>query len=468
LNPGKKLPGFYFILLLHIFGHLSRLNDSSLSCDICRSWQPEGIVQYPMSGNYQMMIKRNQGLMIKMVQMRFMRLMVMASLIALFGCGEKKSAGTQQWYKGNLHTHSYWSDGDEFPEVIMDWYKSKGYQFIALSDHNILAEGEKWILLSQDSIYQQAFKEYLDRYGTDWVNYKTDSSNQVYVQLKRYEEYRGLFEENGKFLIIQSEEISDYFGNKPLHMNATNIQELINPQGGNSVVEVLQNNIDEVIRQRNELNIPMIPHINHPNFHHAISLEDMIALRNERFFEVYNGHPAVNNSGDSAHLSTERMWDLINIAYIENGQPLMYGLATDDSHHYHVQGSKWSNAGRGWIMVQADSLNPASLIEAMESGRFYASTGVELKEWTMENNRLFVEAEREPGISYHISFIGCRTGNTDPEIFTTVEDHKASFELSNDLLFVRCKITSSKLQENPIENLLYETAWTQPVRPIPE
>ena len=404
----------------------------------------------------------------RIVQMRYTRLTVIALLITLIGCGVKKSTCTKQWYKGNLHTHSYWSDGDEFPEVIMDWYKSNGYQFIALSDHNILAEGEKWILLSQDSIYQQAFKGYLDSYGTDWVNYKTDSSNQLYVKLKRYEEYRGLFEENGKFLIIQSEEISDRFGNKPLHINATNIQEMINPQGGSSVVEVLQNNIDEVIRQRNELNIPMIPHINHPNFGHAISLEDMIALRNEKFFEVYNGHPAVNNSGDSAHMSTERMWDLINIAYINNDQPLMYGLATDDSHNYHVKGSKWSNAGRGWIMVQADSLNPASLIEALESGRFYASTGVELKELTLENNRLFVEAEREAGISYSISFIGCKTGKTDPEIFTTVEDNKASFEISNDILFVRCKITSSKLHGNPIENLLYETAWTQPVRSIPE
>lgn len=400
--------------------------------------------------------------------MHYMRLAVIALLITLIGCRVKKSSGTKQWYKGNLHTHSYWSDGDEFPEMIMDWYKSNGYQFIALSDHNILAEVEKWILLSQDSVYQQAFKGYLDRYGPDWVNYKTDSSNQVHVKLKRLEEYRGLFEEHGKFLIIQSEEISDHFGNKPLHLNATNIQEKINPQGGNSVVEVLQNNIDEVIRQRDALNIPMIPHINHPNFGYAISLEDMIALKNEKFFEVYNGHPAVHNSGDSAHLSTERMWDLINIAYIKNDQPLMYGLATDDSHNYHVKGSKWSNAGRGWIMVQADSLNPASLIEAMESGRFYASTGVELKELTLENNQLYVEAEGEPGISYSLFFIGCKKGSSEPEIFTTVEDNKASFELSDDLLFVRCKITSSKLHENPIENLLYETAWTQPVRYIPE
>ena len=50
-----------------------------------------------------------------------------------------------RWLKGNLHTHSFWSDGDDFPEMIADWYKGKGYQFLALTDHNVLSEGEKWI-----------------------------------------------------------------------------------------------------------------------------------------------------------------------------------------------------------------------------------------------------------------------------------------------------------------------------------
>ncbi len=395
--------------------------------------------------------------------MNYFKISILVSLITVAGCAERKSSSGMQWFKGNLHTHSYWSDGDEFPEVIMDWYKSNGYQFIALSDHNTLAEGDKWVIISKDSIYQSAFKSYIEKYGPDWVEYEIDSSNQIHVKLKTYEEYGKLFEEKGKFLIIQSEEVSDHFDNKPLHMNVTNIQGEINPQGGNSVVEVLQNNIDAVLKQREELNTPMIPHINHPNFGYAISLEDMIALRNEKFFEVYNGHPSVHNSGDSLHISTERMWDMINIAYIENDQPLMYGLATDDSHHYHVIDSKWSNAGRGWIMVQVDSLNPSSLIEAMEAGRFYASTGVELKELILDNNMLYVEVEKETGVSYKISFIGCRKGQAEPEIFMSTEGNKASFVLTNEILYARCKIISSKLHGNPIEDLLYETAWTQPV-----
>ena len=395
--------------------------------------------------------------------MNYSRLLALLLFIVLIGCTQDKQSSTKQWFKGNLHTHSYWSDGDEFPEVIMDWYKSQDYQFVALTDHNTLAEGDKWKVISQDSIYQNAFKNYLDKYSSSWVNYRIDSLDQTQVKLKTYEEYRGRFEEDEKFLIIQSEEITDQFEGKPLHMNATNIKKKIDPQGGNSVVEVLQNNIDAVIKQKNELDIPMIAHVNHPNFGFAISLEDMIALRNEKYFEVYNGHHMVHNSGDSTHMSTEKMWDLINIAYVELELPLMYGLATDDSHHYHVKGKEWSNAGRGWIVVRADSLNPKSLIEAMEEGEFYASTGVELNVLTLDKNKISIEVNQESGITYEIAFIGCKKGNTMPEELMSTEGIKASFELTDDLLFVRCKITSSKLHENPVEDLLYETAWTQPV-----
>jgi len=162
-------------------------------------------------------------------------------------------------------------------------------------------------------------------------------------------------------------------------------------------------------------------------------------------------------------MTTEEMWDLINISYIENGKPLMYGLATDDSHHYHVKGTEWSNAGRGWIMVQADSLTPAALINAMEAGEFYASSGVSLKTLQVDGNKINVAVESEPSIVYTITFIGCRTGESEPAVLLSERGVQASFEITDDLLFVRCKVISSKLHSNPIEDLIYEMAWTQPI-----
>ena len=387
-------------------------------------------------------------------------------IMAIFGCKEPnqeaKTDSSKKWFKGNLHTHSYWSDGDEFPEVILDWYKERDYNFVALSDHNTLAEGEKWKVIKNEPLYQNAFKSYLKNYGEDWVEHKTDAG-QTKVKLKTYEEYRDLTEKQGRFLVIQSEEITDKYEDKPLHMNATNIGELIEPQGGGSVANVLQNNIDQVLKQRETTGKPIMPHINHPNFFYGVSLEDMKVLNGERFFEVYNGHPMVHNLGDSAHISTEEMWDLINISYLKNNKPIMFGLATDDSHHYHESGNRWSNAGRGWVMVEADSLSADSLIQAMEKGDFYASTGVELDQITFKDGQLSIAISEEPGITYKIAFLGSTKENPAPVEFTVTDGAKASFDMTDDILFVRCRVTSSKLQDNPIENILHEMAWTQPI-----
>ena len=389
-------------------------------------------------------------------------------LIVAVSCGESKAQGENEipakWYKGNLHTHSYWSDGDEFPEVILDWYKSNDYQFMALSDHNTIAEDEKWITIRKDSIFQKAFQNYLETYGSDWVEYKIDSG-QTLVKLKTFQEYSHKVEDEGSFLVIRSEEITDKYEDKHIHMNATNIQNKIEPMGGSSVAEVMQNNLDQVIKQRKEKGVPMISHINHPNFYNSISLDDMISLNGERFFEVYNGHHMVQNMGDSTHISTEEMWDLINVSYLQNDKPLMYGLATDDSHNYHNKGESWSNAGRGWVMVQSDTLSASALVNSLESGDFYSSTGVTLKTLNFDNNKISLEIEPEEGVTYEITFIGCKKGESETKTLQVVNETQATFQITEDMLFARCKITSTKLQDNPIENMLYEMAWTQPVTP---
>ena len=46
-------------------------------------------------------------------------------------------SGTQ-WYKGNIHTHTTESDGDEDPHKVASWYRRHGYDFLVLSDHNHL------------------------------------------------------------------------------------------------------------------------------------------------------------------------------------------------------------------------------------------------------------------------------------------------------------------------------------------
>ena len=42
------------------------------------------------------------------------------------------------WLKGNSHSHSTVSDGVFTPEELAEAYASAGYDFLAMTDHNIL------------------------------------------------------------------------------------------------------------------------------------------------------------------------------------------------------------------------------------------------------------------------------------------------------------------------------------------
>lgn len=371
-----------------------------------------------------------------------------------------------KWFKGNTHTHSYWSDGDDFPEMIMDWYKSHGYDFISLSDHNTLAEGEKWKQIPRHPFRQRRFNEYLEKYGEKWATYKKDTSGQISVRLKTFQEYRPLFEEKDKFLIMQAEELSDEYKGKPIHIGAINVKELIKPQGGNSVAEVMQNDLDAIYEQRTRTGQPMFPHLNHPNFRYAVKLEDMINLKGERFFEVYNGHPEVHNYGDSISMGMEELWDRLQIYYIQQGKPLLYALATDDAHNHIEYKVGLSNPGRGWIMVRSKQLTPAALIEALERGDYYATTGVELNDVKFNKGRLEIQVKPAAGIHYNIQFWGStKTAKAGARgvLLKEIKGTKAVYQLKSQDLFVRAKIISSKQKENPYQKGDMETAWTQPV-----
>lgn len=84
-------------------------------------------------------------------------LYLIAILLGLYSCNTEKPK--QQWVKGNLHTHTLWSDGDDFPEMVLKWYKDHNYQFIALSDHNTIADKERWYRLKDREYKKQNLRK---------------------------------------------------------------------------------------------------------------------------------------------------------------------------------------------------------------------------------------------------------------------------------------------------------------------
>lgn len=391
-------------------------------------------------------------------------------LVILAACEPVRQEPDVRWYRGNLHTHTLWSDGDDFPDMVVDWYRSRGYDFLSLSDHNTLSAGERWIHV--DSLRRPLFEEYVAHLGRDGID-TIRVADSTRARLKTFEELSRQFNQPGRFILIQAEEITESVGSLPVHMNATNIKEFIPPQGGSTVAEVLQRNIDAVLDQRERTGQAMFPHINHPNFGWGVSLDDLLAVRGERFFEVYNGHPLVHNRGDADHPSVEEMWDVLLAARVLGGRPLLFGLAVDDAHHYHGMDPALANPGRGWVMVRADTLTPIAIVEAMEAGLFYSSTGVSLRDVRWSEGRLAIDIAAESGVRYRTEFIGsaAAAGGGDPSVGVTlssVEGDSPSYSLRGDELYVRAKVVSTKPVQNPTHAGDTEAAWTQPVVPNPD
>ena len=387
-----------------------------------------------------------------------------------------------RWWKGNLHTHSLWSDGDDFPEMIGEWYRTHGYNFLALSDHNTLSQGERWMKVADIAKRGggDALAKYRQRFGGPWVQTRGEDES-AEVRLKPLDEFRYLVEERGKFIMIPAEEVSDRAEKKPVHMNATNVHEVIQPVGGATVREAMANNLRVVREQEAKLGRKIMMHLNHPNFGWAVTAEDLAAVTDERFYEVYNGHPAVNHLGDSERPSIERIWDLANTLRCLTDSQLLLGIATDDSHDYHEEaGEKGSHTGRGWVMVRSSYLTPEHLIDSLRSGDFYASSGVELEsvEFEESKRRLRVVVNPVEGETYQIAFIGTRKSTALEEpgtlddigpdaigvVLKETSGVQADYTLQGDELFVRAVVTSSAPPADPSFAEQKKQAWTQPVQ----
>lgn len=395
--------------------------------------------------------------------------------------------GQRQWLKGNLHTHSLWSDGDDYLEMIALWYRDRDYDFLCFSDHNVLAQStDRWVDVAKKTTGKDALRKLKERFPEGWVDERL-VDGRTEIRLKTFSEVTAKVGQPGKFLLIQGEEITDKFGRYPVHLCAANVKQLIPPMGGDSVAETIQNNVDALIAQRERTGQSMMIHLNHPNFGYAVTAEDLMKIRGEKFFEVYNGHPGVNNSGNAEHASTERIWDIILTKRLAELQlPVMYGLATDDGHNYHGIPSRKSEPGRGWVMVLAEALDPESIIPAMERGHFYSTSGVMLNKVTSSSEGLSVEVRAEPGVDYRIDFIGTEAGydkTSQPvlgkdgkevlatrryskdigKVFATHDGPSASYTFRGKEIYVRARITSSREHANPSEPDDFEQSWVQPV-----
>ena len=298
-----------------------------------------------------------------------------------------------KWFKGNIHTHTTESDGDDTPENVVRWYRRHGYDFLVLSDHN-------------------------------------------HLTLFDYAGGRRRFK---RPLMVPGEEVtlSIHEGRTPIHINAIGISRVVEPIDAREIVPTMQANVDAIIGAGG------IASINHPNSLWSFDHNHIKEVTGATLLEIYNGHPTSNVHGAPGKASYEQIWDGV----LSAGR-VIFGVATDDSHHYKDFHPARSNPGRGWLVVRAESLEVEAILDGLASGRFYSSTGVELADLEQSPEAISLSVRTEKNFIYTTAFIG-RGG----KVFHESTGPEATYEPSGEEGYVRAVVRSSSGAK----------AWTQPV-----
>jgi hypothetical protein len=231
-----------------------------------------------------------------------------------------------RFYKGNLHTHTTRSDGRKSPEDVARGYRERGYDFLAITDHNVYSDfgglgGGDFLMLPGMEINappqdgNDAEYHFLALAGT-----RETRANAALPPYKH--DFRLELE--------------------PLH-----------------TAEYLQPVIDDAVMRGYWITL------NHP-YWSRVEYDRAMAFKNISALEVYNFCSSVlENTGEAF-----QCWDAI----LRNGVRML-GTSVDDAHHFFPENSGGFDAFGGYVMVKAKSLSLDGITEALAAGSFYGSSG---------------------------------------------------------------------------------------------
>ncbi len=439
------------------------------------------------------------------------------SPLALNGNTKSAEPVKKRWYKGDLHQHCQWSDGDYFPEWSANWYKTHGYHFICPSDHNVFQDEElrfqcgigypmpeindkegfrsafkdatsywkplreqpnrQWAMLTLKDIEVQK-----ETFGEDSIESRT-FEDVTFVRLKTFDEVAEMMNEPERFLMIPGYEqtIMHPYTGRNIHMNLINVRETMPDIWPEESYEILRQNFEkaeELYEGQNYLftaNHPLWPY-------YDMQPSDLIRLPQIRLYELTN-NGFTQNGMERVSGSTfpEKMWDVINSYRVSHDQGILFGMGSDDFH-------EMSEFARGWTVVRASKLAIPELFDAIRAGDFYTSHGLEFDDIQFDGKTLEVKIDVQEEGEYVIDFIGTKkdypsdckyveTADDMPKtlprtlecysdeigkVLDTVEGTEGSYTLKPDDLYVRAKIYKKGDDKTDFET--EPAAWSQPYR----
>lgn len=279
-------------------------------------------------------------------------------------------------FKANLHSHTTLSDGNLTPEQSVEAYKAHGYQILALTDHEApyvhhRFTTEDFLMITGYEAYIRPSSEcIIDRFGPEiHMNlFAKDPDNLTFI---------GYDPNYCKYLS------EDYVKSLPLSCD-------LGPRQYSP--EYIQNFIDCAVENG------YLVTYNHPCWSMERS-EDILNLNNIFSLEVFNQCSVTENACED----NLALYD----ALLRRGK-FWYLHGADDNHNFAPLGDYLSDSFGAWTMILAPELTYSAIIEALENGRFYASTGPIIHSLEINDGRAKLEFSNAVRVIMHASAKYCK------------------------------------------------------------
>ena len=303
------------------------------------------------------------------------------------------------FYKANLHCHSTYSDGANTVEEIKDEFKKRGYSIVAFTDHEHLIDNsrlddENFLTITSCEVAFKQFPEqstlknfdmrvcHLNLYALDQHNVVTPCYSSVYDHYIKDGLEKNIRHE-GEFERVYSAE-----------------------------------GINEVIRIAKEKGF--IVTYNHPtwsleNATHYLGYQGMFAV------EIYN----TSCYRPGARVDDEHVFD----DFLRDNRKI-FCVCADDNHSF-------KSAFGGWVWINAEKLEYKTIMNALQKGDFYASTGPQI--FSLTQDGMEVEIQTSPCKTIGVVTHGRRTPAKHAEEGQTLTS--ARFTLRPEDRYFRIRVT---------------------------
>jgi len=271
------------------------------------------------------------------------------------------------FYKANLHCHSVLSDGEKTPEEIKELYKQKGYSVVVYTDHDIF--------IPHNDLTDETFLA-LNGFEVE-INEQKDAPFD-YIRCCHIC-FVALEEDN---FIHPLWHRSEYlFGNAPKYRDCVQFDE----NEPDYVRSYEPSVISDMMKKGRESGFFVT--YNHPTWSKE-RYSEYTEYNGMHAFEMFNGSCLTMGYDDY----NPRVYDDL----LGKGKKI-YCIGADDNHNRGEDSSRYSDSGRAYTVIKAQSLDYRNITKALENGDFYASEGPEIHELTYENGKAFIkcsEADR--------------------------------------------------------------------------